>query len=160
MAATGTTPRDCTSLVGLPADVFVFRLGQLGHGDRVSRSTPRLIRALRGTTVVQIAAGVATAFAISAVRDVDFRHLYVLPLADRSLVVQDGSLYSWGSGAKGETGLRYPGVVMVQLPHMPGGVSVVFYSCSHASVLHAGSDTGLVSAEGSRRCNKCGGVGK
>ena len=55
--------------------------GKLGHGDRVKQLLPRLVEALRGVEVAAVAAG-----------------------SNHSLVVADGSAYSFGDGVMGQLG--------------------------------------------------------
>jgi len=67
---------------GLAYSCGYGRLGQLGHGDKEDRYTPRPIEALRGVNVVAIAAG-------------DTHSL---------LLVDDGLVYAFGEGVHGQLG--------------------------------------------------------
>jgi len=60
--------------------------GQLGHGDRVTQWTPRLVRALRGVNVTSVSVGA--------------RHTVA--------VCDMGEVYVWGSNEFGELGLEPP----------------------------------------------------
>ena len=56
--------------------------GQLGHGDEETQLTPKLIEALQDVKVVVVEAGVSHSIAVT----------------------DDGQIYSWGDGKKGELG--------------------------------------------------------
>lgn len=63
------------------------KYGQLGHGHYNNLSKPKLVTALRGLHIVQVACG-----------------------GDHTLVItREGVLYSWGRGTWVQTGLGYTG---------------------------------------------------
>ncbi|GAX80909.1 hypothetical protein CEUSTIGMA_g8344.t1 [Chlamydomonas eustigma] len=74
-----------TCALSLDGRVFTWgrgKYGQLGHGDFGSRSCPELVKALLGSSIIQIACG-----------------------GDHTLAVSnEGVLYSWGRGTWGQCG--------------------------------------------------------
>jgi len=85
-AAGGDGMGDSHSLaVTADGDVYSFgsgAFGQLGHGNTTQQNTPKLIDALDGLNIVQVAAGDAHSLAVDA----------------------DGDVYSFGSGFSGQLG--------------------------------------------------------
>lgn len=113
--ACGSGNQGCTAVVGESGTLFTFGSnfkGRLGHSEAASQRVPKVVEALRGIKVVGIAAGT--------------EHMLC--------VTNTGTVYAWGSNAKGCCG-RSPSTASMQTPSLVsaalGGKCVSAVDCDN-----------------------------